>query len=81
MAVSDFYKRLQNKSMDVRAKQLCCDLACMLNSGLREFGFVPRHLNRYAKIFSKTKAEFLEPKPMQLQSAVRIILFTEKFAV
>ncbi len=35
-----------NKSMDVRAKQRLCLLACPLNLELRGGGFAPRHLNR-----------------------------------
>jgi len=39
---------LSNNSMDVRAKQRLCLLACPLNSELRVVGFAPRHLNRSA---------------------------------
>jgi len=37
-----------NNSMDVRAKQRLCLLACPLNSELRVGGFAPRHLSRWA---------------------------------
>ena len=40
-------KAMSNNSMDVRAKQRLCYLACLLNSELRGGGFAPRHLNRY----------------------------------
>ena len=40
-------KRTHNKSMDVRAKQQLCLLACPFNPKLRGGGFAPRHLNRY----------------------------------
>ncbi len=37
-----------NNSMDVRAKQRLCYLACLFSLKLRGGGFAPRHLNRYA---------------------------------
>ena len=39
-------KTQYNKSMDVRAKQRLCYLACLFNSELRVGGFAPRHLKR-----------------------------------
>jgi len=36
-----------NNSMDVRAKQRLCLLACPLNSNGLGGGFAPRHLNRW----------------------------------
>ncbi len=41
-------KAMSNNSMDVRAKQRLCYLACLLNSELRGGGFAPRQLNRSA---------------------------------
>ena len=38
---------MPNKSMDVRAKQRLCLLACLFTLTLRVFGFAPRHLSRY----------------------------------
>jgi hypothetical protein len=35
-----------NKSMDVRAKQRLCYLACLVNSNGLGGGFAPRRLNR-----------------------------------
>lgn len=43
-----------NKSMDVRAKQRLCLLACPLNSELRAGGFAPRHLKRWAFPFENS---------------------------
>jgi hypothetical protein len=40
-----------NNSMDVRAKQLLCLLACPLNSNGLAGGFAPRHLSRCALSF------------------------------
>jgi len=40
-----------NKSLDVRAKQRLCLLACPLNSELCGGGFAPRHLNRSAFLY------------------------------
>ena len=40
-------RAMPNKSLDVRAKQRLCYLACLFNLKLREFGFAPRQLNRY----------------------------------
>ena len=40
-----------NKSMDVRAKQRLCFLACLFSLKLRGGGFAPRHLSRSASLF------------------------------
>ena len=40
-----------NNSMDARAKQRLCLLACPLNSNRFGGGFAPRHLKRWAAIF------------------------------
>ena len=37
-----------NKSLDVRARTATFIRRCPLNFSLREFGFAPRQLNRYA---------------------------------
>jgi hypothetical protein len=47
-----------NKSMDVRAKQRLCLLACALNSELRVGGFAPRHLNRSMASLGNMKLSF-----------------------
>ena len=36
-----------NNSMDVRAKQRLCYLACLVSLNLRGGGFAPRHLKRW----------------------------------
>ena len=39
---------MSNNSMDVRAKQRLCLLACLFSLNLRVFGFAPRQFGRYA---------------------------------
>ena len=43
---SNKLKDAANNSMDVRAKQRLCLLACPLNSNGLSGGFAPRHLSR-----------------------------------
>ena len=43
-------KTVPNNSMDVRAKQLLCLLACPLNLSGLGGGFAPRHLSRYVAV-------------------------------
>ena len=42
-----YIKPMPNNSMDVRAKQLLCYLACLFSLALRVAGFAPRHLKRW----------------------------------
>ena len=44
----ELFLLLSNKSMDVRAKQRLCYLACPFTLTFRVGGFAPRHLNRWA---------------------------------
>ena len=45
-SVCAFNHGRHNNSMDVRAKQRLCLLACLVSLTLRGGGFAPRHLNR-----------------------------------
>jgi len=63
-------KNTPNKSMDVRAKQLLCYLACLLNSELRSGGFAPRHLSRSASALKIEPARKINGKPLYFSCAV-----------
>jgi len=51
--------------MDVRAKQRLSLLACLFTLRLREFGFAPRHLNRWAALL-EIEQRFLVDKILRV---------------